>query len=569
MRPEDITVEVRSLALGRLGQVDLEYITDLKLIKRFCNVGAWTMSLPVGFSMGDELAKPGRGITVTGPNGFRFSGPMISAIHVQDTDDPMGTWQYTGADDNIYLADSLAFPEPSNPDVETQSASHDVRTGLAEDVLRGYVDANIGSSAPSERQALVPFALGTYAGGLGAVVTGRARFPQLGQLLSDVASAGGVGFDMVQVGNEIQFVVYEPQDRSGEIRMDIDNDLLDKVEYGLGAPGGTRFVVAGQGQGVERRIIQVTDALAAAAEELWGRRVEVFKDRRDTDDDNELVQEGTEGVQTNGRTITSLAVTPADDTTMVYGKDWFLGDIVTVVVGGQELQTIVTEAIISISEDGVLTAATIGDPTGFDYESKLAVKQEQQEQRLAFLEKNAESVSQADLAALIPAGMIMPTALASAPPGWLLCDGSAVSRTTYADLFAAIGTTFGAGNGSTTFNVPNLKGRMPVGIDTAQTEFDTRGETGGQKTVTLTAAQSGSPAHAHSLPGHTFNWGTGYPSNTVYAANAIATAGSPPSNNLTTRQNFFNQSNNSTAVGASQAHENMPPYMAMHYCIKT
>jgi microcystin-dependent protein len=51
----------------------------------------------------------------------------------------------------------------------------------------------------------------------------------------------------------------------------------------------------------------------------------------------------------------------------------------------------------------------------------------------------------------------------TAPAGWLLCDGSAVSRTTYANLFAVIGTTFGAGDGSTTFNLPDLRGRSPLG----------------------------------------------------------------------------------------------------------
>lgn len=83
-------------------------------------------------------------------------------------------------------------------------------------------------------------------------------------------------------------------------------------------------------------------------------------------------------------------------------------------------------------------------------------------------------------------GTIHPYAGSTEPVGALLCDGSAVSRTTYAALFAIIGTTYGAGNGSTTFNLPNLKGRVPVGRDAAQAEFDMLGETGGSKTVTLT-----------------------------------------------------------------------------------
>jgi microcystin-dependent protein len=99
------------------------------------------------------------------------------------------------------------------------------------------------------------------------------------------------------------------------------------------------------------------------------------------------------------------------------------------------------------------------------------------------------------LAALVPSGTVSQTARATAPTGYLLCDGSAVSRTTYASLFDAIGTAYGVGDNSTTFNIPNLKGRVPVGRDSAQTEFDTLGETSGAKTVSLSA--NNIPSHNH------------------------------------------------------------------------
>lgn len=78
-----------------------------------------------------------------------------------------------------------------------------------------------------------------------------------------------------------------------------------------------------------------------------------------------------------------------------------------------------------------------------------------------------------------PVGSILPFAGSTIPDNYLECDGSAVSRTTYADLFAVIGTTYGAGDGSTTFNLPNIKGKVTVGQDTGDTSFDTLGETGG------------------------------------------------------------------------------------------
>jgi microcystin-dependent protein len=75
-------------------------------------------------------------------------------------------------------------------------------------------------------------------------------------------------------------------------------------------------------------------------------------------------------------------------------------------------------------------------------------------------------------------GDIIPTARATAAPGRLLCQGQAVSRTTFAALFAAIGTAYGVGNGSTTFNVPNLQQRVPLGKATSGTGA-TLGDTGG------------------------------------------------------------------------------------------
>lgn len=66
---------------------------------------------------------------------------------------------------------------------------------------------------------------------------------------------------------------------------------------------------------------------------------------------------------------------------------------------------------------------------------------------------------------VLPSGAVLPFAIATAPTGWLECDGSAVSRTTYADLFTAIGVTYGSGDGSTTFNVPDIRGRFVRGWD--------------------------------------------------------------------------------------------------------
>lgn len=153
-------------------------------------------------------------------------------------------------------------------------------------------------------------------------------------------------------------------------------------------------------------------------------------------------------------------------------------------------------------------------------------------------------------------GQIVAHALATAPLRHLACNGAAVSRETYSGLFSKIGTDYGIGDGSTTFNVPDIKGKVIAGIDAGQTEFDTRGETGGAKTHTLTVGQI--PAHTHSL---LLGWGAGGnfraqagaaladfgTTGTIY--NTLETNGSPP------------------AGGNGQAHNNLQPYIALHFAI--
>lgn len=142
----------------------------------------------------------------------------------------------------------------------------------------------------------------------------------------------------------------------------------------------------------------------------------------------------------------------------------------------------------------------------------------------------------------------------TAPTGWQICDGTALNRTTEAALFAVIGTTYGVGNGSTTFNVPNMKGRVFVGYDSSQTEFDAMGETGGAKTHTLTSGEM--PSHNHPMQG---TGGTGALTDGTGTTNYNVSG-------TTTTYGF--KTNQPSSTGGGGAHNNLQPYLTGTYIIK-
>lgn len=169
-------------------------------------------------------------------------------------------------------------------------------------------------------------------------------------------------------------------------------------------------------------------------------------------------------------------------------------------------------------------------------------------------------------AASIPAGSVFDYAGISAPSGYLLCFGQAVSRSTYSDLFTAIGTTFGSGDGSTTFNLPDLRGRVAAGKDdmggTAANRITnagssitgtTLGASGGSQSVTLTINQM--PSHSHS--------------DTVWGGTGGSRTGYDQQLSLSTLDTPSSGSTGVASEGGGQAHQNTQPTLILNKIIKT
>jgi microcystin-dependent protein len=172
---------------------------------------------------------------------------------------------------------------------------------------------------------------------------------------------------------------------------------------------------------------------------------------------------------------------------------------------------------------------------------------------------------------LVPAGAVMPFAMNLAPSGWLAANGAAVSRTTYATLFNAIGTTYGTGNGSTTFNLPDLQGYFVRGAGT--NSDGTASATFGAKQADAVKNHTHSGSTGHDSPDHThqvyrtistFRSGDREIDGDSRSTDDWFAAESTSSGASTRHQHSFTTSSQSPA-GAT---ETRPANIALLYCIK-
>ena len=157
---------------------------------------------------------------------------------------------------------------------------------------------------------------------------------------------------------------------------------------------------------------------------------------------------------------------------------------------------------------------------------------------------------------MAPVGSIYLWGSNTIPEGYLLCNGQAISRTEYSDLFVILGTSYGSGDGSGTFNLPDFRSNVPIGVDNSDTNIDTLGKEYGEKTHTLTVNEM--PTHNHNIiraDGGVANqlaWGSNQ-----WDTGMISTSGT----NKGGTQIITN-------TGGGQAHNNMQPSIAMNFIIK-
>lgn len=333
----------RDDTLARVGEVD--DWTDLTMPLRYNDTSTWALTLAGGTRSAATMTGA-TGLVVVRDGVTVLSGPITR----RQVTLSKGRQQVvlSGIDDTGMLADRLALP--SAPPYTL--AAYDVRSGPADTVLAEYVDANAGPSAGS--RAITGLTVPTPAG-TAAAVTGTARFQTVLELLQRLAlDAGGLGFRVVQEGTGLVFQTYASTDRTRQAVFSVPLGNLAEYDLAITRPSATYAVVAGQGEGVARQFVEGGTGVLP--------RVETFVDARDTDDPAVLAQR-LDGALVEGQPRTSLSISPVETDSVQFGRDYMLGDVVTVVVDGVPVQDVVRQVSLSYNgKNGETLTPIIGTP---------------------------------------------------------------------------------------------------------------------------------------------------------------------------------------------------------------
>jgi hypothetical protein len=345
------TVQPRDSTLHR-SYDPIQYWSSLTVIERH-NVsdqsgtaaGTWSVT---GATQGmNGLLTPGNGAIFFRDDVPIMSGPItsISRGEIVST--------VSGFGDLEILNDRILYPSPANP-ITSQSTAYDNRSGAAETVLLGYVNANIGPGAYAARRVSSLRLPADQGRGGAAAVTISGRLEQLGTTVSDIAEMGGFHVDIIQMedssGPYLQLTIDPVVDRSANVRFGPVSDFTGGLmgsgwSYELKRPTVTDAVSAGGGVGVNRVFIEQVDA---DAESLWAAKVEIVVDQRQTTDPVQLTQ-AAQNALASGANPVAVAFTITDSPDIQYRRDWKIGDKVGVFVDGMDLSDVVREVTTTVA----------------------------------------------------------------------------------------------------------------------------------------------------------------------------------------------------------------------------
>jgi len=367
-------VEVRDAALNRVGEVDA-WIT-LNLVVRYCQQGTWQIVMESGTAQSDLFQKGG-GIAVyqEGVNDPILTGPVESFQHAWDSTLKNGPGYMTisGKCDNKWPYTRLAFLDPGK-DVTQQWAADDTRavSGPAGTLIYNELNSALGPAAITNRR-LPSITMGDP-DPIGPTKSDSLQWDVIGTKLESWTDTTTTGYRFVYdaASKAIVFKLFTPRDLSKTIRFSKELGNISAFTWTLTAPTVTRAIIACQGTGSSRYMYEQIDT---ATEAEWNLSIEQFTDRRDlpikadpttgaatkadlttTDADFATAQAAVltaaSDALTSGAKNGAFQITPIDTDLVKFGRDYFVGDIVTVSVDGTEYVDLVQEVTITIDQGG-------------------------------------------------------------------------------------------------------------------------------------------------------------------------------------------------------------------------
>ena len=323
---------------------------EAEVVARANDVSTWRVTLPTTTEAGrvfleDSFAR----LEVVLDHAAWRSGPVTRLERTVDTDGDM--LEVSGVDDTVWLSRRNAHPQPGTATPPYSSSAYDVHTGTVAVVLAELVRVNAGPSAVSSRR--VPGLVVPAPAPAGPTVTVSARWNNLLTLCQDTARPAGILFDVV----DLVFHAYAAVDRGAVFSAGLET--LGGFTVVAEAATTNYAVVAGGGTGAGRIIREATSSSSVAT---WG-RAESFEDRRDTTDLAELDKAGTEAVA-GGVKPTTVVFQPLDSDGQRFGRDWQLGDVVTVQAGGLTVYDQIREVHVTLEADGASIIPSVGAPAG-------------------------------------------------------------------------------------------------------------------------------------------------------------------------------------------------------------
>ncbi|WP_318202971.1 siphovirus ReqiPepy6 Gp37-like family protein [Streptomyces sp. SCL15-4] len=308
--------------------------------------------------------QPGNRLMVIRDGQVWMAGPMevpqdYSWGIAGDGEPPPGKVTVTFTDDLALPAGYLTWPAPGSAWSAQPDTSRKITATNAEQVIRQLVNENCGPGALAARR-IPHFALGPVAG-VGTTVSVDTRLERLLDVCRRVATdGGGLGIRARQAGSQILFEVYQPVDRTATARFSAGLGNLRSFTFRRSAPTVTHALVTGAEQAFPRPYVEVSDTAAASA---WWRVEQLVDSSADSNDGGQLTQEGKQALA-EGAAPVELATVTVDTEDLRAGRDFALGDRVTVALPtGVEVADLVRSIRLQASpESGEQVTSLIGSP---------------------------------------------------------------------------------------------------------------------------------------------------------------------------------------------------------------